>query len=286
MKHSIQLANHSHTMSRILLALSLCVALLASSCTGPKKSIYFKDSTPQNPTVLTQRMDPVKEAIVQPDDILAINVSTISSILEPTSPTSLFNDGGTAYNITSSAGPGGGSSVAGGKGYLVDPSGLIDFPVIGKTKVGGLTIRQVKEALALKLKNYVKEPVVEVRIINYRITVLGEVGHPGTIIASSHKMSIIDAIAAAGDIPITGRKDNIIVIRENEGVREFATLNLNSREVFSSPYFYLKQNDIVYVEPARVRRQEGNDFLRFYLPTITTLMSTVLAIYGIVQLSN
>jgi polysaccharide export outer membrane protein len=179
---------------------------------------------------------------------------------------------------------GGGSNSS--NGFLVDASGYIDYPFLGKVKVGGLTIRQAKDALANRLRSIVKEPVVEIRIVNYRITVLGEVARAGTIIAPNHKMSIIDAIAAAGDIPITGRKDNILVIRENEGTREFARLNLNSREVFTSPYFYLKQNDIVYVEPARIRRQEGNDFFRFYLPTITTLMSTLLAVYGIIQLSN
>ena len=284
MNNSYQLANHSRTMNRVLCILGIAYVLFATSCAGPKKSIYFKDSVPLNPTILTQKMDPVKEAIVQPEDILAIHVSTISSILEPTSPTSLFNDGGTTYDVSSSAG--GISSGAGAKGYLVDPAGLIDFPVIGKTKVGGLTIRQAKEALAIKLKNYVKEPVVEVRIINYKVTILGEVGRPGTVMAPNHKLSIIDALAAAGDVPITGRKDNVMIIRENEGTREYATLNLNSKDVFTSPYFYLKQNDIIYVEPARIRRQEGNDFFRFYLPTITTLLSTALAVYGIVQLSN
>lgn len=252
----------------LLSLLSIVLLSLFASCTGPRKSIYFKDIAPLDPTVQTQKMDRVKEAIVQPDDILAINVSTISSILEPTSPTNLFNDGGTAFSVTSASGSEMGPSS--GKGYLVDPSGYIDFPVIGKTKLAGLTIRQAKDALALKLKNYVKEPVVEMRIINYKITVLGEVNHPGAIIAPNHKMSVIDAIAAAGDIPISGRKDNVVVIREIEGTREFAHLNLNSKEVFTSPYFYLKQNDIIYVEPARLRRQEGNDFFRFYLPTITT----------------
>jgi polysaccharide biosynthesis/export protein len=271
--------------SRRLLSITILgLITLLASCAGPRKSIYFKDVAPLDPTIQTQKMDKVKEVIIQSDDILAINVSTISSILEPTSPTNLFNDGGTAFSVSSASGSEMGP--ASGKGYLVDPLGYIDFPVIGKTKVGGMTIRQAKDAMALKLKNYVKEPVVELRIINYRITVLGEVNRPGAIIAPNHKMSVIDAIAAAGDIPITGRKDNITVIREIEGTREFAHLNLNSKEVFTSPYFYLKQNDIIYVEPARLRRQEGNDFFRFYLPTISTLLSTVLGVYGILQITK
>jgi polysaccharide biosynthesis/export protein len=280
---SVSLLTHS-TMRRILTALSAAIILLATSCAGPKKSIYFKDNTPVDPIVTTQKMDPVKEAIIQAEDILAINVTSPSSIVEDKGNTtvSIFNGGGTPYNASATLGGGSTSS----NGFLVDASGYIDYPFLGKVKVGGLTIRQAKDALANRLRSIVKEPVVEIRIVNYRITVLGEVARAGTIIAPNHKMSIIDAIAAAGDIPITGRKDNILVIRENEGTREFARLNLNSREVFTSPYFYLKQNDIVYVEPARIRRQEGNDFFRFYLPTITTLMSTLLAVYGIIQLSN
>lgn len=271
-------------MRRMLTAMCAAIVIIAASCSGPKKSIYFKDSTPVDPTVTTQKIDKIKEAIIQPDDILAINVTSPSSIVEDKGNTTvaIFNGGGTPY--TANATLGGGTSNS--NGYLVDPFGYIDYPFLGKMKLGGLTIRQAKDALANKLRSFVKEPVVEIRIVNYRITVLGEVMRAGTIIAPNHKMSIIDAIAAAGDIPITGRKDNVLIVRETEGTREFARLNLNSKEVFTSPYFYLKQNDIVYVEPARIRRQEGNDFFRFYLPTITSLMSTLLAVYGIVQLSN
>lgn len=265
----------------------LCLSVLAA-CTGPQKSVYFKDTTPNNPAIATQRMDPFKEAIVQPEDIISIAISSISSIAEPATAgiiTNVFNSGGATYNVVATLGGMGGNNLS-NRGFLVDPMGYIDYPVLGKIKVSGLTIRQVKDMISKKLEQYVKEPVVEINIINYKITVLGEVGRPGTIIAPNHKMSILDAIAVAGDIPVTGRKDNILVIRENEGVREFARLNLNSREVFTSPYFYLKQNDVVVVEPGKVRRQEGNDFFRFYLPAITSLMSTVLAIYGIVQLTN
>jgi polysaccharide export outer membrane protein len=271
-------------MQKILTAISVIVLLFAASCAGPKKSIYFKDNTPVDPTVITQKIDKVKEAIIQPDDILAISVTSPSSIVEDKGNTTvaIFNSGGTPYSESSTLS----GTVSAGNGFLVDASGYIDYPFLGKVKVGDLTIRQAKDVLANKLRSIIKEPVVEIRIINYKITILGEVGHPGTITAPNHKINIIDAIAAAGDIPITGRKDNVLVVRENDGVREFAHLDLNSIQVFTSPYFYLKQNDIVYVEPARIRRQEGNEFFKFYLPTISTLMSTLLAIYGITQLTK
>ena len=274
-----------HTpMQKILTSISVIVLLFAASCAGPKKSIYFKDNTPVDPTVITQKIDKVKEAIIQSDDILAISVTSPSSIVEDKGNTTvaIFNSGGTPYEESSTLSGG----VSSGNGFLVDASGYIDYPFLGKVKLGDLTIRQAKDVLANKLRSIIKEPVVEIRIINYKITILGEVGHPGTITAPNHKINIIDAIAAAGDIPITGRKDNVLVVRENEGVREFAHLDLNSIQVFTSPYFYLKQNDIVYVEPARIRRQEGNEFFKFYLPTISTLMSTLLAIYGITQLTK
>ena len=273
---------------------ALAIVLLATSCTAPQKTIYFAENTALDPHVQVENIERRKEIVIQPDDILAVTISTISSITANSSggalgqggsndPVSIFNQGGTNYNITSSIGNG---QSGANRGYLVDASGFIDYPVLGKVKVSGLTLRQIKDLLANRLEDFVKEPVVEVRIINYRITVVGEVGSPGSIISSNHKISVIDAIALAGDMPITGRKDNVMIIRTTEGRREYAKLNLNSRNVFNSPYFYLKQNDIIYVEPARVRRQESNDFLRFYLPTFTTLLSTAIAIYGVTQIAK
>lgn len=265
---------------------AVALLLLGVSCKAPQKTIYFAENTPLDPHVQVENIEKRKEITLLPDDIIAINVTSISSItagVGTADPVAIFNQGGTNYNITSSIGAGGG---AGGdnKGFLVDVNGFIDYPVLGKVKVSGLTIREVKEMMAKRLEDFIKSPVVEVRIINYKITVLGEANTPGFIIATNHKISVVDAIAMAGDMPISGRKDNVMIIRETEGRREYARLNLNSRNVFSSPYYYLKQNDIIYIEPSRTRRQESNDFLRFYLPTITSLLSTAIAIYGVTQI--
>lgn len=265
------------------------ILLLTASCMTPQKTIYFQENTPLDPHVQVENIEKRKEITILPDDIIAINISTISTITANAQglgdPTMVFNQGGTVFNAGASLG---GQSGSGGenKGYLVDANGFIDYPVLGKLKVSGLTLRELKEVMAKRLTDFLKEPVVEARIINYKITVLGEVNTPGTIIAPNHKISVVDAIALAGDMPITGRKDNVLIIRETEGRREYARLNLNSRNVFNSPYYYLKQNDKIYVEPARVRRQESNDFLRFYLPTFTSFLSTAVAIYGITQLTK
>ena len=268
-------------MRQYIYYLVIACIWLVSSCATPQQTIYFSENSPNSSAVYTQHVDRTKELTVQPDDILAIHVTTISSIAEKT-PVNIFNDGGTAYNVAET------NSGAGMQtnGYLVDPNGTIDFPVIGKVSVAGKTIRQVKDQLATKLRDYVKDPVVEARIINYRVTVVGEVGRPGTVTAPNHRINVIEALAAAGDVLISGRKDNVLIVRETDGVREFARLNLNSTNIFSSPYYYLKQNDIVYVEPARIRRQQNSEFTQVYLPVITTLISTMLAIYGIIVLSQ
>lgn len=275
-------------VANLLIAFVFTVVLF--SCAAPQKTIYFRTDAKADSVSYYKAAKNNHDGVIQPDDIVSINITSISSITEK-DPASIFKDGGTNAPVVagrpgSAAGGGGGGMNGVQTGYLVDKDGYVDFPVIGKIELAGQTMRQAKETIAAKLKDYVKEPVVEVRIINYKITILGEVQAPGTIVAPNHKISVVEAIAAAGDIPITGRKDNVLVIREIDGKREFARLNLNSKEVFNSPYFYLRQNDLVYVEPSRVRRQEGNIFMRVYLPAFTTLLSTALAVYGIVQITN
>lgn len=263
------------------------ILLLIASCSSPKKVIYFKEGVKnEDTTVSVQDIMPIPEIRIQPDDILSINVTSISSINEQNpDPVGIFNDGGTRYPLTPMAGAGGGAGMQ-TNGFLVDQTGHIDFPVLGKIKLSGLTIRESKELMSNRLKDYVKDPVVETRIINFKVTLLGEVGRTGPVISHNQKLNIIEAIAAAGEIPITGRKDNVLIIRQKGDQREFARINLNSKDVFKDPYFNLMQNDIIYVEPSRIRRQETNELLRFYIPTIVGLLTTAFTVYGIVQLSK
>ncbi len=268
---------------RHYIPLLLFVILFLSSCGGVQRTIYFRTNEVPDSNVTSLQGPEKHETIIQADDIMAITVTSISTI-SATDPVGIFKEGGTPYMITAGNV---GATGAINSGYLVDKDGYIDYPALGRLKLGGMTIRQAKETIAERLKNeYVKEPVVEVRIVNFKIVVLGEVPIQGTILAPNHKINIIEAIAASGGIPATGRKENVMVIRENNGKKEIAHLNLNSREVFSSPYYYLKQNDIVYVEPSRIRRQESNEFLRLYLPIATTLLSTGLTVYGITRLAK
>ncbi len=255
------------------------IILLLFSCKGPREVIYFVNDTKPDSNVLYQDITQRYDAIIQPNDIIAINVSSISFVADDR-PSLVFLEGGLAYSASPTMGAGTKNS------FLVDSSGFIDYPRIGRLKMAGLSIPQAKQELASRLKDYLKQPVIEVRIVNFRITMLGAVGTPGPLLTSNHKLSIVDALAAAGGIPPTGRKDNVLIIREEKGRREFARIDLNSRNVFNSPYYYLHQNDIVYVEPSRISKQESNEFLRFYLPTITSFLGIALTVFALIRISN
>lgn len=267
---------------RIHILILILVLAIVSSCNVPRETLYFMDNKMTDTTVVVTQVPPYQQSLIAPDDILAVHVSSISDFTSK-DPVRIFNEGGIEYNLTPSNGNqgsgGAGSGAANMKGFLVDPDGYIDYPVIGKLKVSGLTLREVKTLLANRLaSDYVKDPVVEVRILNYKVTVLGEVRYPGVVVAPNHRMNVLEAVAAAGDINLSGRKDNVMVIREVNGRREFASVNLNSRNVFTNPYFVLKQNDIIYIQAGKVvRENSANIFIRLYLPVAATILSVTAA---------
>ena len=180
------------------------------------------------------------EPIIQKGDILSINVITANEqsariFNQPTTFTSSSTEGGSIVG-----GP--------GSGYLVNEKGDITFPLIGNIQAAGLTRLKLTDTLASRITRYVDSAIVSVRLLNYRITVLGEVVRPGTYSIPSERVSVLDAIGLAGDLTIYGRRNNIRVIRNTDGQRQTAVLNLNKGDIFDSPFFYLRQNDIVYVE--------------------------------------
>lgn len=223
--------------SSLLLLVILIAGLFSwTSCANSKKAyqqvIYFRDITDS-----LERLAPVEfEQRFQPGDILHIGVVTrnteMATILNQ--PVTMSNGG--------SGGP---------MGYLVDNDSTIVFPLLGKLRVAGYTKRTFTADLTQKLKYYIDSPIVSVRLLNYRVTMLGEFNKPGTITIPNERVSILDAIGLAGDLTMYGIRDSIRVIRQNEGKIETGILNLNSGNFFDSPYYYLKQNDIVYVKMQR-----------------------------------
>lgn len=183
---------------------------------------------------------------IQKDDLLDINVSCPDQeLLRP------FLRYGSEYN--GAGGLSGGSS----SGYLVELDGTINFPLLGQIKVAGLTRRQLIDLVQNRLEKegFIKKPVVTVRFLNFRISILGEVKSPGTYNITGERITLFEALSLAGDLTIQGRRNRVAVIRETDGVRTILYHDLRSRDVFLSPDYYLKQNDMVYVEPNRVRAE-------------------------------
>lgn len=265
---------------------ALLSILLLSACVTTRKTVYFSEDAPAGEMNTSLTVPEAPPVLVQPDDILTISVTSISSLSLESDPVAIYKDGGTQQSIAAMRASGSGGAVATSTGYLVDQNGDISFPVLGRVSVAGKTVPELKTYLASLLSNYVKSPVVEIRITNFTVSVVGEVSAPGAVVAANQRITILEALAAAGDIRLDGRKDNVMVVRQQGGRKEVGYIDLTKRTAFSSPYFYLKQNDIVNVSPSEVRRQDANVFTRVYLPVFTSIVSAALAVYGLIQISR
>ncbi|WP_147201565.1 polysaccharide biosynthesis/export family protein [Segetibacter aerophilus] len=198
-----------------------------------KTLVYFNE---QGDTTLSKVVQSVEPSI-QPGDRLSIVVSALNPI------------SAAPYNLTSTTLAGTTAGLA--AGYLVEADGTIQFPQLGKLQVAGMKRKQLVDFLSKMLTKYVNDPIVIIELLNFKITVLGEVNHQGTFNIPEGKVTVIDAIGLAGDLPFTARRDNITIIREKNGNREFGKINVLSKNAFSSPYYVLQQNDVVYVEPTK-----------------------------------
>jgi polysaccharide export outer membrane protein len=255
--------------------------LIFSSCKPARDLTYFSDLDQQKE--YSQSITNLQEARIQANDLLSIVVTSLSP-----EANSLFNRGAMPAVGTSgtAAVSGYANSNSFNESYLVDKNGQIDFPVLGKITVAGLTRNQAKDIISKQLEKYLKEPIVYVRQLNFSITVIGEVKSPATFSIPSERINILEALGKAGDMTPYGRRDNVLVIREQEGQRTLARLNLNSKEVINSPYFYLRQNDVVYVEAHALLEERTNNADRNVRFFQIALSSISLIIIIITQLSN
>jgi len=226
-----------------------CTLLLAS-CTSYKNVPYL-----QNPEVVNSYTEvlPMYDAKIMPKDLLTITVNT--SDPEAAAPFNLSVQSAINTGRTSNL-----YSQPTLQQYLVSNDGTIDFPVLGRLSVGGLTKNQAEDLIREKLGDYLKEvPIVTVRMSNYKIAVLGEVARPGMFTVSNEKVNIFEALAMAGDLTIWGVRDDVKLIREDaQGKREIISLNLNNAEIVTCPYYYLQQNDIVYVNPNKTKAKNSD----------------------------
>ncbi|RYF85669.1 MAG: polysaccharide export protein [Chitinophagaceae bacterium] len=188
------------------------------------------------------------ESVIQPNDILSIQVTSVNP-----QAAEIFNTPTTPNRVSNA----GSTTVVSGEavGYLVNPDSTIQFPVLGNIKVVGISKSQLKKQLidSLVQKKLLVDPIVNIRFLNFRVTVLGEVGKPTVVNVPNEKISILEAIGMAGDLTIYANRENVLLIREIGGVKDIKRLNLNSNEIFTSPYYYLKSNDVVYAEPNKAK---------------------------------
>lgn len=218
------------------------IVVLFSGCSSVKKVPYFQN-------IDSLSLAPSKglyDARIMPKDLLTITV--VTSDPETSRPFNLAVS--QTLGVDGRVGGGGQGSLL---QYLVDNNGEIDYPVVGELKVAGMTKTECEQLIVEKIKPYLAEtehPVVTVRMSSYRVTVAGEVASPKVVPVTTEKMSVVEAIAQAGDLTIYGKRDNILLIRENaDGQKEAHRLNLNDANLINSPYYYVQQNDYIYVEP-------------------------------------
>lgn len=233
------------------------LTVILTSCVSSEKMVYFQD----NQDNLSHEDYEIYEPKIQIGDILSINVSAIDK-----GAAVPFN----LYESTSTMDP---KPLT----YIVDNDGEITFPVVGILKVEGITTKILKQQLTKTLAEYLARPIVNIRLVNFKVAVLGEVKTPGTYLIPNERISVIEAISLAGDLTIHGKRKTVMLIREQGGKRAFITLDLTDKKIFRSPYFYLAQNDVIYVEPNKTKLNSSavGDNAGIILSSIISIISII-----------
>lgn len=237
-------------MKKLLISfVLLAMIMFVGGCSSSKQVAYFQNI--DSISLVASRG--LYDARIMPKDQLTITVLTTNPEVSAPFNLSVNNTIGTNGRLSTTSG-----SL---QGYLVDNNGNINFPIIGTLHVAGKTKTECEEMIKNKVMPYLnanENPIVTVRMSSYRVTVIGEVGQPSVVPVSTEKMSIIEALASAGDLSIYGKRSNVLLIREDAtGEKHAVRVNLNDANLFNSPYYYLQQNDIIYVEPNSVKSKNS-----------------------------
>jgi polysaccharide biosynthesis/export protein len=247
----------------------MTLASTLTSCVNYKKAVYFNNLTEG----IIKSSSTGSPSLIQNNDILSISVSSLNP-----EASAIFN---TPNNSTTTpAAAAGSAGTMQSSGYLVKSDGSIQFPILGEIKAAGLTKEQleliIKETLVNK--KLLIDPIVTIRYLNFRVTVLGEVARPSVINVPSEKISLLEAIGLAGDLTIYAKRDNVLLIREEAGQKITKRLNLNSSELFTSSYYYLKSNDVIYVEPGKAKVETSGRGVLFTPIIISSLTLAIIVI--------
>ena len=245
------------------------VLLVVSSCGNLKQLQYLQG------TIDTAALSSINfiEPLIQKGDILGITVYSDNQLAS-----ALYNQGGAASSTFGTSG----SQPGGGTGYLVSQDGYIQLYELGSVKVEGLSKKQLADFLVNQYiqRNLLKDPFVEVRFQNFKVTVIGDVNRPGVYTFPVDKVNIFDALGLAGDLTTFAKRDNVLIVREVNGVRRFSRLDLTNPDVFNSPFYYLQQNDMIVVDPTKLKATLNDQTFR-YITIATSVVSIVAILYSI-----
>ena len=257
----------------------LLLPFLLTACQSYKKVPYFQNVEVVNEV---EQQEKLYDAKIMPKDLLTIVVSCTNPELAIPFNLTVASNAGIAVSTSSYV-----TTQPVLQPYLVDNEGNINFPVLGELKLGGLTKREAEQLIIDKLKPYMKEtPIITVRMVNYKISVIGEVTRPGTFTISNEKVNLLEALAMAGDMTVYGLRDNVKLIREDaNGKQQIVTLDLNNAETILSPYYWLQQNDIVYVTPnkAKARNSDVGNSTSLWFSATSILVSIVSLLVNILK---
>jgi polysaccharide biosynthesis/export protein len=242
------------------------LSLLFASCLSHKELINFRTGEEKTPTLASlgkqdvlnqtdiklQMNDVLAIIVASPDGLLAMPYNIVSTqmgsqVLTPTSPTT----------------------------YLINSEGFIDLPTLGRLKAGGLTVKEVREEIVKRVSKDLVNPSVNVRLLNFKVSVVGEVANPGSIQVESERLTILEALAKVGDFTPYSDRRHVMVIRETNGVREIGELDLKDTKFFTSPYYFLQQNDVIYIEPTKGKIAQIQQPVNTYLQPVQVGISVI-----------
>ncbi len=257
--------------------LYIILAAIFSSCAATANLTYFADAQDFYETPVTQSYD----LTIEKDDIISVKIT--SETPELVIP---FTTGSTSPTVITSSTTPTAESQAEANTYLVDSEGQINFPILGIIKVGGLTHSQVAKVIQDKIieGGYIKDAQVSVELENFKITVIGEVERPGVYTSESERVSIFDAVGMAGDLSIYGIRSNVSILREQGDKREIIRVDLSNKDILSSPYYYLKPNDVVYVEPNKKQKRQSN-YNPYIISGILSGFSILFSLLTLIQIN-
>ena len=248
--------------------------LMGTSCVTQKRLTYLGDADASKSEAINSSFESRSETVLREGDAVTVFVSALDQ--EAVTPYNLpaavyMNPGSTNVQTTAML-----------QYYVVDASGNVDLPVLGPVHVSGLTCRGAEQAICALLASQVVNPSVHIRLLNAKVSVLGEVNRPGQISMHGERLTILEALAAAGDMTAYGRRDNVLITREVGGKLQIERVDLRSSDLYTSPYYYLQQNDVIYVSPNKVRAVSSAN-AGLWLSMVSTVASAATVIVTVIN---